>query len=103
MSPAGRICKRRSSRPAAVERELLEELQGGLCALIGLGEHGGAGLNEGVEAGELSGFRRDIDIDDAAVGGFEIGLVGGEKFVGDAEAALGRAVLSTESGDVLQR
>ena len=70
-------------------------------ALVGLGEHGGAGLDEGVEAGQLGGFGSDIDVDDAAVGGFEVGFVGGEQFVREAEAALGGAVLGAIGGDVL--
>jgi len=53
----------------------LEQLESGLGALVGLGEHGRTGLDQDVPASELGGFLGDIDIDDAAVGGFEIGLV----------------------------
>jgi hypothetical protein len=48
---------------------LLEEAQDGLGDLVGLGEHGGAGLDEDVGAGVLGGFLGDVDVFDAGAGG----------------------------------
>src|SRR6478735_2286238 len=81
-----------SEQPLTGDR-LADQAQGDLRALVGLGEHRGAGLDQDVPAGELRALLGHVHIGDAAVGGFEVGLVDREDFRGEAEAALLSAVL----------
>src|SRR4249919_3153239 len=88
----GRPCGRpawlgESEQPLTGDR-LTDELQGDLRALVGLGQHGGARLNQDVPTGELRALLGDVDIRDPAVGGFEVGLVDREHFRGETETAL---------------
>src|SRR6187551_2128900 len=91
-----------SEQPLTGDR-LADQTQGDLRALVGLGEHRGAGLDENVPAGELRALLGDVHIHDAAVGGFEVGLVDREDLGGEAQAALLSAVVGAHGGDGLDR
>lgn len=78
-----------------------EELEDGLRRRVGLREHGGAGLDEDVEAGELGGRDGDVDIDDAARCGFEVGLVGRQQLGGETQSGVLGTIGGAMGGELL--
>jgi hypothetical protein len=82
---------------------LLQETQSGLRALIGLGQHRRAGLNQDVVAGEVRAFLRHVHIRDAAVGGLQVRLVHREQLARETKAALLGTIVGAHGRHVLDR
>ena len=69
--------------------------------MVGLGHHGGRGLDENVVAGEAGRFESNVSIHDSTVGGLQIHLVGAKSLHFQVQALLLGSVLSQGGGKVL--
>ena len=83
-------------------RLALEQADERLLAGVCLSEHRGSSLLQNLEAGKLAALSGDIDIDDAAVRGFEVNGVDVEQVLSEVDAAHFCAVLSTHICSLLQ-
>src|SRR6185312_4797844 len=84
-------------------RFLTEQLEDRLRDLVGLGEHGGAGLLQDLRAGHVGHFHRIVGVLDARLGSRQVGGGGGEVSDGRLEAVLGRAEAGTHVVDLGDR
>src|SRR3954471_11310143 len=85
-SPEGRWPSGAFGRPG-----LAEQAENCLRGLVGLGQHGGAGLLQDLVLGEVDHLLSHIDVTDARLGGHEVLLVRGRHRQRVLEAVLGRA------------
>src|SRR5262249_32092374 len=72
----------------ATQDALSEELQRHLGRLVGLGQHGGACLNENVVASQSGRFIGHVYVDDPAVRRLQVRLINGQQLRGEAEPTL---------------
>ena len=80
----------------------LEQANERLLAGVRLGEHRCSSLLQDLEAGQLTALGSHIDVDDAAVRGFEIDGVDVQEVLSKVDAAHFGAVLSAHVSDLLQ-
>ena len=85
------------------EQGSLEQLEHRLRGLVGLREHGGAGLGEDLALGEVDHLGRHVDVADAALGRRQV--LDGDVEVVDRvlEPVLVGTELGADGGDVLER
>jgi hypothetical protein len=80
----------------------LEQADERLLAGISLSKHRGSSLLKDLEAGELTAFGRDIDINDTAVRGFEVDGIDLEQVLGKTHSTGLRAILRTHVREALE-
>ena len=78
-----------------------QQREGRLRRTVGLGNHRGAGLDEGIPASKLGRLRGHIDIHDTTYRRLKIRLRGGSQFGIIAQDVLIRAIFSPRFGNFL--
>src|SRR6478609_7997593 len=82
---------------------LAQEGKNTLAGLVGLGQHGGAGLGQDVCLGELDHFLSHVDVGDAGLSGLQVFTGNVQRLDGVLETVLRGTQVRTGGRDVLDR